>query len=118
MVGRSGLHYHICMCRSHNPPHISSYRTCSKATLFSAVGAVSLVESYKWLSPDSAGQTVNLLNATVNLLAQEINSDKTGVESIVAAGNQPFHRTTSVVAVNILWFGSMVICIGCAIIAT
>ncbi|KAN0135298.1 hypothetical protein V8E53_006863 [Lactarius tabidus] len=88
------------------------------ATLFSAVGAVSLVESYKWLSPDNGGQTVNLLNATVNLLAQEINSNKTGVESIVAAGNQPFHRTFNVVVVNVLWFGSMVVCIGCAIAAT
>jgi hypothetical protein len=90
----------------------------SKATLFSAVGAVSLVESYKWLSPDSGDQSVNLLNATVNLIAQEINSNKTGVDSIVAAGTQPFHRTFLVVMVNILWFGSTVICIGCAIAAT
>jgi hypothetical protein len=36
----------------------------------------------------------------------------------LAAGDQPFHRTIPVVAVNVLWFGSMVICIGCAIIAT
>ena len=106
------------MCRFHDTLHNYPLICVFKAGLFSAVGAVSLVESYKWLSPDSGDQTVRLLQATVNLLAQEINSNNTGVSSIVAAGDEPFHRTLDVVAVNILWFGSMVICIGCAIAST
>ena len=106
------------MCRFHDTLHTYPLICVFKAGLFSAVGAVSLVESYKWLSPDSGDQTVRLLQATVNLLAQEINSNNTGVSSIVAAGDEPFHRTFDVVAVNILWFGSMVICIGCAIAST
>ena len=106
------------MCRFYNSLHNYPLIRVFKAGLFSAVGAVSLVESYKWLSPDSGDQTISLLKATVNLLAQEINSNNTGIESIVAAGDEPFHRTAEVVAVNILWFGSMVICIGCAIAST
>ena len=106
------------MCRFHDTLHNYPLICVFKAGLFSAVGAVSLVESYKWLSPDSGDQTVRLLKATVNILAQEFNSNNTGVSSIVDAGDEPFHRTLDVVAVNILWFGSMVICIGCAIAST
>jgi hypothetical protein len=81
---------------------------------------VTFVETYKWLSPDSGDQTVNLLNATVNLIAQAISnsSNEVLVERIVASGSQPFHRKFSDVMANILCFSSLVVCIGCAIAAT
>ncbi|KAN0135274.1 hypothetical protein V8E53_006839 [Lactarius tabidus] len=95
------------------------------AGLFTAVVSVSLVESYKWLSPDSGDQTVELLNQTIILITQASQqfynySHGIPVENIAAANTSSlsFEQTPDVLAVNILWFNSLVIGIGCAIIAT
>jgi hypothetical protein len=80
-----------------------------KAGLFSAVGTVSLVESYKWLSPDSGDKTVELLAQLVNV-TQKI--------PLTPGSSEPFKRTFDVVAVNVLWFASITICVLCAVLAT
>ena len=80
-----------------------------KAGLFSGVGAVSLVESYKWLSPDSGDETVDLLAQLVNV-TQKI--------PLTPGNGDPFKRTFDIVMVNVIWFTSMVICIVCAVLAT
>src|ERR1700677_4591050 len=103
----------------HNYPLMYAF----KAGLFSAVGAVSLVESYKWLSPDSGDQTVELLNVTVNLITQVsqqlVNiSQGIPVESTTVESSEPFQQTFSALMVNVIWFASIVICIGCAVFAT
>ncbi|KAN0135275.1 hypothetical protein V8E53_006840 [Lactarius tabidus] len=86
--------------------------------LFSAVGAVSIVESYKWLSPDSGDQTVELLNVTVNLITQLSQQLGIPVEGITVESSEPFQQTFSALMVNVIWFASIVICIGCAVFAT
>ena len=93
-----------------------------KAGLFSAVGAVSLVESYKWLSPDSGDETVQLLNVTVQLItqvSQQLVNISLGIpiESIVAERSEPFQGTFSALMVNVIWFVSLV-SIGCAVFVT
>jgi hypothetical protein len=80
-----------------------------KAGLFSAVGTVSLVESYKWLSPDSGDETVELLAQLVNV-TQKI--------PLTPGSSEPFKRTFDIVTLNILWFASITICICCAVFAT
>ena len=54
---------------STNHDHLRNYLLMhfSQAGLFSAVGAVFLVERYKWLYPDSGDETVQLLNVTAQL---------------------------------------------------
>ena len=78
-----------------------------KAGLFSAVGVVTLVESYKWLSPDSGDETVELLAQLVNV-----------TQNIPLTSSEPFKRTFDIVAVNIFLFTSVTICIFCAVFAT
>ena len=80
-----------------------------KAGLFSALGAVSVVESYKWLLPDSGDETVGLLVQISQQLAN--NSQQT-------ASIEPFKRTVPDIMANFLWFTSVAICIGSAIFAT
>ena len=81
-----------------------------KAGLFSALGAVSIVESYKWLLPDSGDQTVGLLVQ----ISQQLASSSQHI-----AGNiPPFTRTFAEIMVNVLWIASVAICIGSAIFAT
>jgi hypothetical protein len=111
------------MYRFHDPLHNYPLTYVFKAGLFSAVGAVSLVESYKWLSPDSGDQTVELLNVTVNLitqLSQQLVNISQGipVEDFTVESSEPFQQTFSALMVNIIWFSSIVICIGCAVFAT
>ena len=99
--------------------------TCSNKTgLFTAVVSVSLVESYKWISPDPNDQTVALLNVAIDLLTQTSqqfynNSHGIPVQSVVVESTSPvFQLAWDVFCVNIFWFNSLVICLGCAIIAT
>lgn len=93
------------------------------AGLFTAVVSVSLVESYKWLSPDSGDETVAQLNVAIDLLTQTSqqfynNSHGIPVQSVAVAISPPFQLTSDVLAVNVLWFNALVISLGCAIIAT
>ena len=80
-----------------------------KAGLFSALGAVSIVESYKWLLPDSGDETVGLLVQISQQLAN--NSQHT-------ASIEPFNRTVPDIMTNVLWCTSIAICIGSATFAT
>ena len=80
-----------------------------KAGLFSAIGTVSLVESYKWLSPDSGDETVDLLGELVNV-TQNI--------PLTPGSEEQFKRTFDIVTVNILWFASITICVCCGVLAT
>ena len=80
-----------------------------KAGLFSAIGTVSLVESYRWLSPDSGDETVDLLGELVNV-TQNI--------PLTPGSEEQFRRTFDIVTVNILWFASIVICVCCGVFAT
>ena len=80
-----------------------------KAGLFSAVIAVSLVESYKWLSLDPP-----------TLISQQLFNISSGIplKSITAESSEPFKPTTFVVLVNVAWFCSMMICLACSVGAT
>ena len=80
-----------------------------KAGLFSAACAVSLVESYKWLSTDLGDETVELLAQLVNV-TQKI--------PLTPGSGEPFKRTFDTVTVNVLWFSSVTICIVCGVLAT
>ena len=80
-----------------------------KSGLFSAVGTVSLVESYKWLSPDSGDETVDLLGELVNV-TQKI--------FLTPGSGEPFKRTFDIVAINVIWFASIDLCLFCAVYAT
>ncbi|KAI9458012.1 hypothetical protein BJY52DRAFT_1150035, partial [Lactarius psammicola] len=83
------------------------------AGLFSAVVTVSLVESYKFLSPDPGDETVRLLT---QLSGQLVNiSNGIPLESTVAG---PFKPSTSAVLVNLTWFCSMALCFSCSVAAT
>ena len=95
-----------------------------KAGLFTAVVSVSLVESYKWLSPDPGDETVQRLDEAIDLITQASNqfynySQGIPIQKIVPAKtSQPFQPSLDVVTVNVFWFNSLVICLGCAILAT
>ncbi|KAI9447630.1 hypothetical protein H4582DRAFT_1841679 [Lactarius indigo] len=82
------------------------------AGLFTAVITVSLVESYKWLSPNPGDETVKLLAQLVNI------SSGIPIESTSAGSNQPFKPSTSALMVNATWFCSVVLCLGCSVFAT
>ncbi|KAH9015795.1 hypothetical protein EDB85DRAFT_788035 [Lactarius pseudohatsudake] len=83
------------------------------AGLFTAVITVSIIESYKWLSPDPGDDTVDLLKQ----MSQQFFNASNGipVEEIV---QKPFKPTGSVLLVNVTWFCSMVICFSCSVAAT
>ena len=85
-----------------------------KAGLFSAVVVVSLVESYKWLSPDPSNETLAVLT---QISRQLVNISK-GLESVAVESSKPFKPTASVVLVNVTWFGSIVLCLASTVFAT
>ena len=100
--------------RSHTPQPIFLLKNTIKAGLFSAVVVVSIVESYKWLSPDSGSETVILL---AQISRQLVNiSNGIPLESI--ANSQPFKPTVSILMVNVMWFGSVVLCLAGSVFAT
>ena len=72
-----------------------------KAGLFSALGGITIVESYKWLLPDSGDETVGLLLQI---------SQQTANNSQHAATIEPFKRTTADIAANVFFLTSVSIC--------
>lgn len=111
------------MCQFHNPPYNYPLICLFKAGLFSAVGAVSLVESYKWSFPDSGDQTVELINIMANLITQVsqhlVNiSQGISVEGITVESSEPLQQTFSALVVHLIWSASIVICVGGAVFAT
>src|SRR6266702_917335 len=103
------------MCWSHNPLHISHLKHMFKAGLFTAVITVSIVESYKWLSPDPGDQTVELLTQISGQLGQLVNNS---ISNQIPASSQPVKQKPYAVLVNLTWFCSMVICFSCSVAAT
>ena len=95
-----------------------------KAGLFTGVVSVSLVESYKRLSPDSGDETVKRLKEVIDLTTQASHlfynySNGIPVQEITSANTSPtFQQSPDVVTVNVFWFNSLFICLGCAILAT
>ncbi|KAH9074942.1 hypothetical protein EDB83DRAFT_2354291 [Lactarius deliciosus] len=81
--------------------------------LFTAVITVSIIESYKWLSPDPGDDTVDLLKQ----MSQQFFNASNGipVQEIV---QKPFKRTGSVVLVNVTWLCSVGLCFACSIAAS
>ncbi|KAI9467389.1 hypothetical protein BJY52DRAFT_1208815 [Lactarius psammicola] len=86
------------------------------AGLFSAANAVSLVESYKRLSPDSGDEIVALLT---QISRQLVNiSNGIPLESTAAESSRPFKPAASAVRVNVIWLFSIILCLCCSILAT
>ncbi|KAI9431969.1 hypothetical protein H4582DRAFT_1799740, partial [Lactarius indigo] len=86
-----------------------------KAGLLMAAVTVAVVESYKWLSPDPADETVKLLAQ----ISQQLVNISNGIplESI-SENSQPFQPTTSSIIVNVSWFFSGIAALGCSLFAT
>lgn len=79
----------------------------SKTCLFATVVSASLIESYKWLSPDSGDEPADLL-AQISQQLVSI-SDRMSLESIESS--QPIKGTTTILMVNTLWFDRLVLCL-------
>ncbi|KAH9168683.1 hypothetical protein EDB89DRAFT_1909160 [Lactarius sanguifluus] len=86
-----------------------------KAGLLMAAITVALVESYKWLSPDPADETIKLLTQISRQLVDISNGIP--LESI-SERSQPFEPTTSSIIVNASWFFSGIAALGCSLFAT
>lgn len=84
------------------------------AGLFSAVVVVSIVESYKWLSPDPGSETVILLAQISRQLVDM--SHGMHLESIESG--PPFKASTSILMINVMWFGSIVLTLAGSVFAT
>lgn len=76
-------------------------KNLSKAGLFSALGAVSIVESYKWLLPDSGDEADGLLTQ----ISQQISNDSQHPASI-----GPFKQSGYDIATNVFWASSIALC--------
>ncbi|KAI9428471.1 hypothetical protein H4582DRAFT_1793290, partial [Lactarius indigo] len=83
------------------------------AGLFTAVIAVSIIESYKWLSPDPGEDTVRLLT----LISQQLVNSSNGIP-LKNIATEPFKPNGSAILVNVTWFCSIVICVSCSVAAT
>ncbi|KAI9435372.1 hypothetical protein BJY52DRAFT_1131138, partial [Lactarius psammicola] len=83
------------------------------AGLFSGVVTVTLIESYKFLSPNPSDEAVKLLT---QISGQLVNiSNGIPLENVIA---EPFKPRTSAILVNITWFCSMALCFSCSVAAT
>ncbi|VDB83300.1 unnamed protein product [Peniophora sp. CBMAI 1063] len=80
--------------------------------LFAATVATFVIESYQSLSPDSGAQTAALLYQLVNA-----NGTTPSIPlSDISTG--PFQVPLLALVVNILWFISLIISLGCALLST
>ncbi|KZV69156.1 hypothetical protein PENSPDRAFT_581380, partial [Peniophora sp. CONT] len=80
--------------------------------LFAATVATFVIESYQALTPDTGTQTVALLYQLVNS-----NDTSTSIPlSDINAG--PFQVPRTAIVVNVLWFISLIISLGCALLST
>ncbi|KAI9447614.1 hypothetical protein H4582DRAFT_1801784, partial [Lactarius indigo] len=84
------------------------------AGLFTAVITISIVESYKWLSPDPDEETVDLLKH----ISRQLFNASNGIPLQSIADDTPFKPKGSAILVNVTWFCSMVICFSCSVAAT
>ncbi|TDL27687.1 hypothetical protein BD410DRAFT_713455, partial [Rickenella mellea] len=87
------------------------------AGLFSASVTAFIIESYKKLSPDSGDTTVALLMQISSQLVAISNGTNLNAAPPPSTNIQ-FQPTSSMVAVNILWFLSLALALICALSAT
>ncbi|KZV65214.1 hypothetical protein PENSPDRAFT_548567, partial [Peniophora sp. CONT] len=83
--------------------------------LFAATVAAFVIESYKALSPDSGGQTVELLT---QLLVSAADTSNSTASAALSTLSEPFHAPLTAVLTNALWFCSLVVALACALLAT
>ncbi|KAI9462743.1 hypothetical protein F5148DRAFT_949117, partial [Russula earlei] len=85
--------------------------------LFATAVASFVIDSYKSLLPDTAGNTVKLLTQISNQLDGLSNGTRASIEAVVSpqSTSQP---PASAIVVNMLWFTSLVISLFCALLAT
>ncbi|KZV67939.1 hypothetical protein PENSPDRAFT_552089, partial [Peniophora sp. CONT] len=81
--------------------------------LFAATVAAFVIESYKYLSPDSGDQTVELL---AQILAATTNATTRSESSVMHT--EPFRASNAMIAANALWFCSLSVALVCALLAT
>ncbi|KAH9071499.1 hypothetical protein EDB83DRAFT_2169330, partial [Lactarius deliciosus] len=86
------------------------------AGLFTAITTVSIIESYKWLSPDPGDQTVRLLDQISGQLVDISRGVPLG--DVVRISTESFKPDGSALLVNITWFCCTVICFACSVSAT
>ncbi|KAI9442710.1 hypothetical protein H4582DRAFT_1796751, partial [Lactarius indigo] len=72
------------------------------AAIFMAITTVSLVESYKWLSPDPGSQTVEQLDR----ISEQLFNSSRGIplEVVVPISTRAFKPDRSAYLVNATWF--------------
>ncbi|KAK1221433.1 hypothetical protein PQX77_015761, partial [Marasmius sp. AFHP31] len=80
------------------------------AGLFSAVVTAFTIESYQWLEESPEEMTVALLRQ----MSQQMNGS---VNNSNLSSPQPFEVTSSVIAINVLWFLSLIIALVDALFA-
>ncbi|KAH9952441.1 hypothetical protein BC827DRAFT_1274706 [Russula dissimulans] len=85
--------------------------------LFAAAVASFVIDSYKSLLPDSAGDTAKLLAQISRQLDGLSNGTRASIESSIPPQSS-FQPPTSAVLVNSLWFLSLVTSLFCALLAT
>ncbi|EIN04819.1 hypothetical protein PUNSTDRAFT_32363, partial [Punctularia strigosozonata HHB-11173 SS5] len=83
------------------------------AGLFSAVLTAFLVELYKQLQPDQNQLTLQILSDISQQLSEMSQGNATSPSDAL---KQPFHDPTHVVAINTLWFLSLVLALGSALV--
>jgi len=86
-----------------------------QATLFSAVLAAFVIESYKYLQADSAQSTVDVLQQILSTL-QANRSTVVDTQASVSR-TQQFHPTASAVRVNSFWFAALVLSVSTSFLA-
>ncbi|TCD61978.1 hypothetical protein EIP91_007642 [Steccherinum ochraceum] len=84
------------------------------AGLFSATVTAFLIESYKYLLPDSGDAAATYLLQISQQIASLGNMSAPGTP----AQHLPFEPTPSTIRVNILWMLSLIVSLGCALCAT
>ncbi|KAH8977584.1 hypothetical protein EDB86DRAFT_2814107, partial [Lactarius hatsudake] len=84
------------------------------AGLLMAAITVAIVESYKWLSPDPANETVKLLTQ----ISRQLVDISNGIPLESISESQPFQPATSSIIVNASWFISGIAALGCSLFAT
>jgi hypothetical protein len=87
--------------------------TNRKASLFSAIVAGFVIESYKNLSPDTGDQTILLLGQISQQLAGSTNNTNPNLPV-----NQPSSPSASTICVNVMWLLSLVLSLSSALFAT
>lgn len=81
-----------------------------QAGLFSAVVAAALVESYKYLLPDTGDQTVVLL--------AQIASGSAGNETQAEQATDSFRPSTTAIVINTLWISALIVALMSGLLAT